>query len=201
MKKLKPIIVVMAIVLLQACVAQNYDGLKMYKCNPNKTVTLGTPAELKFFFNRKITDDLSVNLNAGDSEVSYEVAGEEITVTITPKTVGVKTVTGNIQLKKGDKVIKEFAVNEEIFVREPNTLVINTDSNNKLKLNQANKLQISVEGIPPHKLEVSTDNGEIIKQGVNFVITPNKKGACKVFISGQQVNGNTYKTEYQFVVE
>ena len=189
------------ITFVQACVAQNYDGIKMYKCNPNNTVTKGIATEIYFFFNREITDELSVNLNSDNAEITYEIDGEKIIITTIFQDIGINTITGNIQLKKGDEIIKEFEINEEFIVVEPNTVVINIDNNKELKLNQTNKLEISVAGIPPHKLEVTTNNGEVIKEGAYFIITPNRKGECKIFISGQLINGSIYETEYQFNVK
>lgn len=201
MKNFKLVTGLLIITFLQACVAQNYDGIKMYKCNPNNIVTQGIATEIKFFFNREITDELFVNLNSDNSEITYKIDGEEIIITIIFQDIGVNTIAGNILLKKGDEIIKEFEIDEEFIVVEPNTVVINVDNNKELKLNQTNKLEISVAGIPPHKLEVTTNNGEVIKEGVYFIITPNQKGDCKIFISGQLINGAIYETDYQFIVK
>lgn len=201
MKNITFIFSLIFIIAFQSCSSQDYKGIKMYKCNPNKLVMLNTPIEMRFFFNREIKDSILVNLKLSGSEVTYEIIGEEIKIHTHSKSIGMKRISGNIQLKRKDEIIKEFDVNEEIMVIEPNALVLNTEKNKRLEINQINKLNISVAGIPIHSLEAKTNNGTIKKEGTEFYLTPIQNGECKIFISGQVPNGLNYETEVIFIVE
>ncbi len=181
---------IIGVVIFSSCNSQvdkatnNYDGLKTIVVVPN-SVQIGKEMKAEIYFNRKINDEIQVELNGIDAN-KIVIEGEKVTVTQSCSVAGEYTVTGKINLiDKNKKVIASAPVEFTYVVIPPTFRIKNADADVSLKVNQENNIMFSVAAITS---SITTDNGTVKMTGAGrCIVIPDKKGTCTLSIIADDV--------------
>jgi len=181
--------------------AQEYQELKLYSIIDNKMLIKGSKFNFKIVFNRKISDKIEVKFNNDLEHTKYILDNEEIRISSVATNVGVFNISGNILIKRDNKIIKKLPFKQTFYVNNPNVTVINKRGNKILMNNVEQEISVSIEGVLPFNIKLKTDNGEIKKKGILYYIKPEKIGNCNLFIEAELTAENILKKNIEFIVQ
>ena len=182
-------LVVLALLILFGCNPKvdekntSYSDLKAYVVSKSNRVLVDDYLQLEVIFNRMVSDSITVDF--GDNYISedeFTVQKESILIKKKCKDIGLHKLDGKIFLVRNGEKLAETEISYEYIVSPPVFNVVNRNLCYEMKVNTENEIEVSVQGVIPSDINITCNNGKILKNDLGYVVIPSEKGECKISV-------------------